>query len=539
MNQHSKHASYSLRKYGRRAEDDGRPVCCGVPMVTRGQRAISGAVRRRCKKCGTSTTAATNEEFQARQGQGYDQEIVSQNAENLRTKIRKGQKRFVITCAQNNTRLHAGWETLKNYCNETGAELIVIPVHHKNISLYTANQQFRKRWPEEVQQYMIDEHVHLGGGVDVAGELKIAATAARPLAGMQPLGGHRWQIIGHSKMLMEPVATPQDIKPKRLYTTGTITVRNYSKTKAGALAEFHHTNGALVVEVVGKNAFIRQLHLSGLALFDVAGGRLRQYGPDWVEDRPRVMALTTGDEHVKFFDPGVMKATYGPKGIVQSLMPEHIFRHDLLDGYAGSHHHEKDPVLQFKKFHSGDDDYRAELDQVVDHLNVTTPQGCTNYIVDSNHHDHLMMWLNRVNANKDHRNALLITEMQKAVREATLEGRTFTALQLYCEGKVVAPTVWLERDKPFLLKGVDYSQHGDIGINGARGSASSMSKTTYKTVIGHSHTARIVDGCYQVGYSARDLEYARGMGTWTHTHCIQYPDGKRTLVDVIRGRWHG
>jgi hypothetical protein len=508
-------------------------------MFSRGSTADSGKRRWRCETCGRSTTAIDSAELEERDGPGYDPYVAALNNEYVRKKVRSGHKRFVVTAAQNNTRLHSGWQALKNYCEVTGAILLVIPIHHKNISLYTASQQYRKTWPAEVQTHLIDDHINLGGGVDVAAEIKIAATASRPLSGMQPMGGHRWQIIGHSKVLMEPVATPQDMKPKRLYTTGVVTQRNYSKTKAGALAEFHHSNGALVVEVDGRDrAFIRQLSISGTSLFDVAGGQLKEYGPDWVKDHDRVLAVTTGDEHVKFHDRAVYRATYGPDGICTKLRPEHIFRHDLLDGYAGSHHHERDPLTQFRKFHNGDDDYREELDQVVRFINESTPEGCTNYIVDSNHHDHLMQWLNRADANKDHRNALLIAEMQHAVRTATLEGRSFTALELYCEDLVEAPTVWLNRDKPFLLRGVDYSQHGDIGVNGARGSASSLSKTTYKTVIGHSHTARIVDGCYQVGHSAGKLEYAKGMGTWTHTHCIQYPDGKRTLVDVWRGRWH-
>jgi hypothetical protein len=517
-----------------------RPICCGKPMTSRGSRAQSGRRRWRCNVCNTSTTAASPDEYDQRLGPGYDEDAVAANNARVRRLVKAKHRRWVITSAQNNTRLHVGWQALKNYCRETGAELLVIPVHHKNVSLYTAGQEYRKTWPADAQEHLVDDHLHLGGGVEVAAELKIAATAARPLSALQGLGGRRWQIVGHSKQLMEPVATPSDMPPKRLYTTGSCTVRNYSKTKAGALADFHHTTGALVVEVASRSrAFVRQLAVSGDSFFDVAHGRLMEYGPDWVKEHDRVLALTTGDEHVKFHDARVYAATYGPEGMATVLRPEHLFRHDILDGYARSHHHEKDPVLQFRKFHTGDDDYEAELNEVVEFLNRSTPPGSVNYIVDSNHHDHLRQWLNRADVNKDHRNALLIANLQARLREDALAGRNRTALEVFCEGRLAAETVWLDRNKPFLLKGVDYSQHGDIGVNGARGSAASIAKTTHKTVIGHSHTARIVDGCYQVGHSAGDLEYAKGMGTWTHTHCIQYPNGKRTLVDIWRGEWHG
>lgn len=519
---------------------EDRPICCGRKMAKRGTLSESGNQRYRCTRCLRSTTATTTEEMEAASGIGYDEAVVALNNERVKELQKQGQKRWVITSAQNNTRVHPGFEALKHYCRVNDAELLVVPIHHKNISLYTAGQEYKKKWPAAVQTHLVDEHLYLGGGVDLAADLKIGAAAARPLSGMQPMGGNRWQIIGHSKMLMEPVATPSDMKPKRLYTTGAITVRNYSKTKSGALADFHHSCGALVVEVASRSdSFVRQLNISGKSFFDVAGGELREYGPGWDRPADRILALTTGDEHVKFHDSKVRKATYGPAGMAVQLRPERIFRHDLLDGYAGSHHHEKDPVLQFQKFHSGDDDYEAELNEVVRFLDETTPSGSTNYIVDSNHHDHLGDWLRRANANRDHRNALLILELQEALRLSALKGEKKGALQLYCENRVTVPVKWLSRDKPFLVKGVDYSQHGDLGVNGARGSARSLSRTTHKTVIGHSHTARIVDGCYQVGYSAAGLEYAKGMGTWTHTHCLQYPDGKRTLVDIFKGRWHG
>ena len=518
------------------SEDEVRPVCCGRKMIIRGK-AQSGNTRYRCSECGTSTTASNPEAFDERQNLGYPEEVAAENAERVRKLVRKGHKRFVVAAVQNNTRLHPSWPALLQYCEQVNAELIVIPIHHKNISLYTAAQEYQKRWPAEVLPYIVDEHITLGGGVDIAGELKIAATAARPLSGLGPMGGHNWQIIGHSKRLMEPVATPQNMKPKRLYTTGVMSVRNYSRTKQGALAEFHHSVGAMVVEIDNrKTAFVRHLSVKGKGFYDIANGQLRHYTADGSVPSERALALTTGDEHVKFYDKGVYKATYGPEGMATKLKPKYLFRHDVLDGYAGSHHHEKDPTLQFKKFHNGDDDYRAELDETIDFINKTTPEGTQCYIVDSNHHDHLTQWLNRANANRDHRNALLILELQEAVRLAVLKNQDASPFELYCKGKTEAR--FMSRNEPFIVKGVEYSQHGDVGVNGARGSARGIAQSTHQSVIGHSHTARIVDGCYQVGYSAADLEYAKGLGTWTHTHCLQYPDGGRTLVDIFNAKWH-
>lgn len=48
----------------------------------------------------------------------------------------------------------------------------------------------------------------------------------------------------------------------------------------------------------------------------------------------------------------------------------------------------------------------------------------------------------------------------------------------------------------------------------------------------------IYEGCYQVGVSASlNLEYVRGCSSWMHTHAIIYPDGSRTLINLINGKW--
>jgi hypothetical protein len=48
----------------------------------------------------------------------------------------------------------------------------------------------------------------------------------------------------------------------------------------------------------------------------------------------------------------------------------------------------------------------------------------------------------------------------------------------------------------------------------------------------------IFQGVYQVGLSARrNLEYARGPSSWMHCHCLIYPDGHRTLIHIINGKW--
>jgi hypothetical protein len=369
----------------------------------------------------------------------------------------------------------------------------------------------------------------------VLSSIPVQATAANPLEGLQILGGTAWQLVGHPQMCMEPVATPANRLPKRLYTTGAVTLKNYSHTKVGRKAEGHHVVGALVVEVEGDTPFIRQINaVSDGSFYDLD----KLYTSKGSTTGHRALALTTGDEHIKFNLPAVRAATYdSDDSIANVLKPEYIVRHDVFDAYSISHHHEKDPLIQFKKHIHGDNCARTELEEVAEFINETTPEGSTSVLVDSNHHDHLQQWLNRADANKDHVNALLISELQLKQRVAIQEGEDPRPLPLYLRDKVTTSLKCLDRNEPFVLRGVDYSQHGDRGANGSRGSAKAMAKSTYKMVIGHSHSARISKGVYQTGTSTGRLDYEAGLSDHTNTHCVQYQNGKRTLIDIFDGKW--
>ena len=90
-----------------------------------------------------------------------------------------------------------------------------------------------------------------------------------------------------------------------------------------------------------------------------------------------------------------------------------------------------------------------------------------------------------------------------------------------------------------MVGGVDFSMHGDVGSGGARGSVLNLSKIGVKSVIGHAHSPQIIDGCYQVGVcSIIPLGYAKGSNAWLHTNCIQYENGKRTLINTINGKYY-
>jgi len=520
-------------------DDPNRPFCndCNRWME-RNSTAESGRTRYLCGGCGTRTTASPDSPF-LNQNIGYSELLAEERLANLRTAIQKGANRFVVTSAANNCEVdYNAFNSLKRLCEDRGAHLIVIPIHYKNISLYTASQQYRKSWAKILEPYIIDQPLRIGPKLWVRADISIQATAAEPLSGMAPLTGDKWSIFGHSQLGMEPIATPLEQLPGRMYTTGAITKKSYSKSKMGAKAAFHHVCGALLIEVSGKKVFIRQLNADHKGhIYDLTD----LYTPtETFRDQP-ALSLTTGDEHVKWMAKNVKKATYLSKSsLVNTTKVEFIIRHDVLDGYAGSHHHVGHYTTEYKKWWHGDANYRKELEQVVGHINETTPVdwNCTNILVkDSNHHEHLDSWLERADDRRDHLNADLICELRNAQREAIRAHEDYSAFRLYLEPRLTVPAEFTNPNSPFMLAGVDFSQHGHKGAGGSRGSAKGFANTTHKATIGHSHSARIVKSVYQVGKSTGTLEYESGLSAHTNTHCLQYQNGKRTLIDIFGISW--
>ena len=462
-----------------------------------------------------------------------------------------GFKRYVVTSAQNNTPVHTGFlQALNNYCELNDAKLIVIPYRYKNpTSIFTPEQQADEYWAKPIEPHIVDKMIRLSDTFVVMGNVKIQPTAVQPLSGFDGYTGLDSAIIGHPKIQLFTVPTPAKHLPKILTTTGTVTVPNYTDSKAGWKGEFHHSLAALVVEIDDDgDTHIRHVHGD-----DVTGNFYdldKHYTGEDVTQGHRIAALVTGDTHAEFMDEKVKAATYtNESSIAKTLKPEVIVRHDVEDFYARNHHHRGNDLIAFGKHHFGRDNVEDSLQITADFIDETTYPESVNIIVKSNHDEALDRWLREADPKYDPENAILYHYLKlhqlENVKMTETGFKSIDPFEFWCRnpknGKGLRSgdqTVFLKRDESFSVAGVELGFHGDRGPNGARGSIRNFAKIGPKTIIGHSHSPGIYEGCYQVGVSARlDLEYTSGPSSWLHTHCIVYPDGTRTLVNVINGKW--
>ncbi len=453
-------------------------------------------------------------------------------------------KRFFVTCSQNNTPVDPNyWSAVQHYIKKNNSTLLILPIRYRN-----PTSEFNKQdedpevwWPDEVLPYLVENVLKIHSELWIMGHMRIQATAVNPLTGLESMSQGASAIYGHGQLQMRTVPTPQNVLPKILHTTGSCSVKNYSRSKAGVKGEFHHTLGGVVVEKKGKKFHMRVCNWDGECFYDLE----HKFTAEGVEKAGPIEVLVTGDEHCLFSSPEVRDATYmNADSIAKTLKPKIIVRHDVFDSYSISHHHRKNPVTKFVKYQRGLDKVEDELYKTRDYIDSTTPPGALNVIVASNHNEHLMRWLMESDWKLEPWNALIYhwfwyNMLDKAVFSES-GAETVDPFAFWADGKLTSNTKFLKRDETFTSQGIELSIHGDLGPNGARGSAVSLNKIGIRSIIGHSHSPGIEKGVFQVGTSTPlKLEYNPGPSSWLNTHAIVYPNGKRALLHVIEGEWRG
>lgn len=463
-------------------------------------------------------------------------------------KVPRGTRRLIITAAQNGTPVHKGFlKALLTACEKLKAELLVVPLRYKNpTSRWTQSQANEEWWDPAIVPYLCNRRLRLNANLVLAADVRTQPTAPLPLSGFEALTAGESCIIGHTKLQLRCIPTPQHKFPKLLTTTGACTLANYTDSKTGKLGEFHHVLGAAMVELDGKIFHLRQINAEKDGSFYDLNDYFSADGRHTTHIAGRSgCVLTMGDTHVDAIDPKVEEATFGPGGIVETLGIGKLVWHDLCDGYSVNPHHRGDPFIAFAKRMSGAHDVFAEVQRAAEFIDErTVPPGVQSYVVDSNHNDFLRRWvlssdwrqLDPENMVFYLRTAQAMLEGAKHTRNGTQYPSPFAYWLQYLSPresiKCIGPSESLE------INGIEYGMHGDRGPNGARGSIKNLRRIGVRSVIGHSHTPGIEEGCYQAGTSTLlRLEYNLGPSSWLNTHVLTYPNGKRTLINIINGEW--
>jgi len=461
-------------------------------------------------------------------------------------------QRYLFSCAQNNTPLHApAWRNLLALAEHYSARIVVsrfvydLSVHNDSAKPQNKSAREDRRWAKALEPYIYDQRMVVAKGLEWCGELQILPTARRPITGFDSYTGRSSSIIPHPKIAMESVASGKHEGTKLIYTTGCMTKKNYIQKKAGQVAQFHHAYGALLVEVTDSGWFCRQVSASNNGTMYDLDVRVKN---GKVTTGHRVEAIVWGDAHVRQADPVVAKMAWEKGGILDVLRPKHQIFHDLLDFYSRNHHDLGNGRMRFRRYVGApeDDSVGAELDEVAVALAKRSRVWCKSVVVASNHDGALTRWLDNADYRSDPRNAEVFLELQKELYKSEREkNHRFSVFEHTMLARGVKSINFLREDDSYVIckdanGGIELGMHGHLGVNGGRGSMLGFARMGRKSFIGHGHRAGIVDGVWMVGTSSRmDLGYNRGPGAWTHTFGIAYPDGKRAMCTIYNGKWRG
>lgn len=458
--------------------------------------------------------------------------------------------KYVITCAQNNTYVHDGFlKSLENYCQLNDAELLISTFVYDRSGFKRAEKDADKSstdywYDPKIEKYRFDQRLKLAEGLIFCGELNINPTEVNPISGFHNYIGENSGIIPHAKLKMKSLPRHPTTQPRLMYTTGTVTQRNYIQRKTGQKASIHHAFAALVVEIdKDGDWFVRQLHAEKETghFYDLDS----LYMPDSVISNNEVAAINYGDIHSAKLDKDVAELSWDSENsILDTLRPRYQFVHDVFDAQARNHHNSNDPHFLFDMYVNGTESIAEEVYLTGYTIKQMKRDFSKVVIVESNHDLALEKYLKEQDYRKDPVNAVFFLELQLAKYKAIQSYQPFKtfkyALDQVSENIWTDDVIFLDVDSSFIVEGIECGSHGHLGNNGSRGSINTYKLQGSRINIGHTHTPSIDDGVYCAGVSGKlNMGYNKGGTSWVHAHIITYPNGKRTIIDIKNNKWHG
>lgn len=446
-------------------------------------------------------------------------------------------KRFVITTAISGKKVFEPfYRTIKNYCEDNNALLIVLP----SADIASTNTVV-KRWtfdPLLREEFFAFKEMQLNKKFFLS-NIKISAKQINPTTGLSRIGQRNGSYVFASpKQALEYVAVSatKEKSSMALMTPGAITESDYSNQRylsdrTSYIAESDHVLGAIIVEIENSKEFhFRQIQSNSKGEFiDLA----TRYYPDGTKENVDAH-FYAGDWHSGSVDPNVRT---GLEKFFKEIPIRDFFVGDFFDGYSISHHHIDTPLKRVKKIMENRHSLKKELENGGVDINWILGKITGSLVMIKGNHDEVLeRYLMNANYIRDDNNHYDSLELAKFY----LEGKNVLKEAYLIHGSVKEPEriIWLERDEEFKISGVEVGQHGDKGSNGSKGSLLSIEKAYGNCIVGHTHSAAILRGVYRVGtFTELKLDYVSGPSSWTHTGCLIYDSGERQLINFVNGKY--
>lgn len=438
-------------------------------------------------------------------------------------------KVYLLTSAQNSTPVSSNiLRNMEAYAKEIGAEIGVVASRYRNPSLY--NEGLKENyWDKSIEKYLIASRYKLHKNLIIASDVRIPYTTQRPLNTLKRLKGGLSIIGGHPKQDMEAVPTLDGQHGKYVYTTGSITLaRNYSDTMTGSIARDSHKLGFLVVEILSEDELmVRNVEADYEGNFIdqeyvVTNGEVKL-------ETDTVDTIVVGDSHIGVHSEYAMRET---AKMINRFNPSKVVLHDVLSAESVHYYNRVDPFKRVQMKKDGSLELSKEISMVKGYIVALLNIVDTIIIPSANHHDIIETWLTRGDWKSDVNNAETYLELANLkVKEELPKGIFAHLIDEYFDNDRV---VTLSYDESYKVHGVELSQHGNKGLNGARGSSNAYARTGIPHIYAHLHGPHKIGDNLCVGTNSNlRMGYNQGYSNWRHLNGIITKNGKTQYLQII------
>lgn len=449
-------------------------------------------------------------------------------SEASKKKLSKGSKRYIISAAQNATTINkALFKHIKKYAEFINAEIVIIPYRYRNPTT-PSEKRDDEWWDAALHPYLFANRESIGTYLQVLGDVKIQPTATNPLTGLEGLSGLESSIIGHPRQHLKTLPTLEGVPPKILMSTGVVTNKNYSSSKTGKKAEFHHTFGFIVAELTEDSDFYIR-HVS--ANTDGSFYDLDYYvNKETVRQKNNsVSAVVFGDLHLGEHCDESLRCSYQ---MLKRFQPHHLILHDVMNGHSISHHEKRNPFILLEREKDGSRELKKEIEGVLGFLDSVIQYNPI--VVKSNHDDFVDRFLLDADWRKEN-------NKESYLKYAFLksQGKIPNGVLPYeIEQKFGDRIICLNENQSYMVCGIEVGQHGHLGSGGSRGSALQFKKMNIKMVTAHTHSPLKEDGLVTVGTLTKlRLGYNKGLSNWLNSNVIIHKNGKTQNLLIINGKY--
>lgn len=449
--------------------------------------------------------------------------------------LKKDTKVVLVTTAQNKTAVNKDFfnnlKTYQSYIeNELGkkCEIIVIPSRYRNPTSNIENEKdiANDWWEDEINDYLYYGSVEFGDCL-ISADSRISPTASEPLNGYELLTSNGHLILGHSRLHFRVIPRLRKQPLRTMCTTGYLTTKNYSKSRAGNIAYQHHSYGFCVLELKDDNA----CYIPRLVKVTKDGNftdLIFKTETQKVSTIDKSLGLVWGDIHARQVNRDFLKVTLD---LAEKLKPKIHTLHDIFDGSTVNPHESKDMFLKRLKISEGKHLIEDEVEEALD-LIEEIKNCCNNVaIVESNHDIFLQRYLDTDNWKNDLHNSPAY--LKYALIQQTVDLRKYGNVFGYLiHDRFGEDVQYVKMGDSLKIGEYECGLHGDYSSNGSKGSTKGFSRLNLKMIHAHIHTASIHNNVTSVGVTANVEQYynRKGLSSWCYAHSVVHDNGKNQLL---------